>query len=30
MLLLPNGVAGLLAAIDSRVKSAIKSDPSTS
>jgi branched-chain amino acid transport system permease protein len=30
MLLLPNGVAGLLQAIDSRVKSAIKSDPTAS
>ena len=30
MLLLPNGVAGLLATIDSRVKSAIKSDPTAS
>jgi branched-chain amino acid transport system permease protein len=30
MLLLPNGVAGLLAAVDSRVKSAIKSDPTAS
>jgi branched-chain amino acid transport system permease protein len=30
MILLPNGVAGLLAAIDSRVSSAIKSDPTAS
>jgi len=30
MLALPNGVAGLLLAIDSRVKSAIKSDPTAS
>jgi len=30
MIALPNGVAGLLRAIDSRVKSAIKSDPTTS
>ena len=30
MILLPNGVAGLLAAIDSRFKSAIKSDPTAS
>jgi branched-chain amino acid transport system permease protein len=30
MILLPNGVAGLLGAIDSRFKSAIKSDPTTS
>jgi branched-chain amino acid transport system permease protein len=30
MILLPNGVAGLLGAIDSRFKSAIKSGPTTS
>jgi branched-chain amino acid transport system permease protein len=30
MILLPNGVAGLLVAVDSRVKSAIKSDPTAS
>jgi branched-chain amino acid transport system permease protein len=30
MLLLPNGVAGLLHAVDSRVKAAIKSDPTAS
>jgi hypothetical protein len=30
MILLPNGVAGLLRTIDSRFKSAIKSDPTAS